>query len=248
MTRTVCTREDCKPSSSKSPIKTVEEYSNDKNQKIYYCHRCKHTNKQKSLITETKRKKWYPVPLGRLGILNIESAKFLNKFGLTLFSNCFWSEYYNRLVFPYKNFAWMRDVSDNPKVKWLYAGKPEDQTLYYLTTGYFDQNINCFDNQSAELVICEDVISAIRIFEYSDVIALCGTSLSKNKKEELKQLLPYYNNLIIWMDGDIAGRLAAQKLRNSLKLYIKDIKIIYTKKDPKSYDSNTIKQFLTGAV
>lgn len=233
------TREFCSSYECQDKPESVEIYEDGKT----FCFRCKQAKQLKSLFKNLAKGELIlreiEVPLDINGRLVEEDAyQWLNKYNINwsyLGDLFFWDNKSRRWIFPYGKFAWMRSIDPEVKPKMLYAGKKEDQTLYYLKT--------IFDPVS--LIIVEDIISCIRVNEFQDCIALCGTSLSEKKKEELLKIIKKtkYQNVILWLDGDQAGRKGAEKLRKELKSYI-DIRIIRTKKDPKCFSSKEIKEIL----
>lgn len=84
--------------------------------------------------------------------------------------------------------------------------------------------------KSQHVIIVEDVISCIKISKlgYSS-IALLGTHF----KEEL---LPYLKNkkIVLWLDNDALAKAVA--IGNKYKLFVKDLRVKYTIKDPKDIE------------
>lgn len=145
----------------------------------------------------------------------------------------------NRIIFPcpfregaidYVNAAWMRSIDPAVMPKWLLAGN-KDALFFYR---------HDYHQPSTALVITEDVISAIRVSEFNDAVALGGTNSSHPR---LKYLFRNYSKLLVWLDGDVAGKRGAEKLRHNNKL-LHEIKIIRTKQDPKCYSPAEIEEIL----
>jgi hypothetical protein len=224
MSRTLCP--DCKSSDG---LALYEDAT--------YCHACHKTTRHKSLLILPKKKE-LEVPQDLTTCIPDLAHRWLADAGLYISGRdtieVYWSPSMCRLVFPYANFAWMRSLTQKPK--WLYAGPKPQPELYYLEKE-FDSN---------SLVLCEDVISAIRISEHSNVIALMGTNITQYMLGKLKEILPYHQEILLWLDGDDAGIKARTGLKKQLQL-ITDlpVRIIRSKQDPKCFDSKTIKEILS---
>jgi 5S rRNA maturation endonuclease (ribonuclease M5) len=150
------------------------------------------------------------------------TADHINRYDL------FWDPTSERIVFPYENkFAWMRSLDKNQKAKWLRVGEKGILAHYR-------------NSSERKVVLTEDIVSAIRVADFSNVICLGGTSA---KKDQIAPLLNLYDEIIIWLDGDVAGQRGAEKIRNQLKL-TKKIRIVYTAKDPKAHTTDEIKKIL----
>ena len=65
------------------------------------------------------------------------------------------------------------------------------------------------------VVIVEDMLSAIRISEHTDAIALLGTSADTSV---LRNALAGYKDILIWLDPDMPGRTKAQDLKRIIHL------------------------------
>lgn len=205
-----------------------------------YCHACKIVKKHDEPIQLPKKKElvvpkdnWVDGPpeiYAFLSVYNIYS-------NIQHDHNVYWSPEYKRIVFPYQDFAWMRSLTEKPK--WLYAGPKPQPELYYLQHNY-----------SLSLVLCEDVISAIRINEYAESISLMGTTITQHMEFKLLEIINNgyiaFVEIILWLDGDEAGVKARTILKKQLqKITDLPIRIIRSKQDPKSFDSKTIKEILS---
>jgi hypothetical protein len=93
-------------------------------------------------------------------------------------------------------------------------------------------------SESKNVVIVEDVISAIRVHEATgyNTLALNTTFLPT---DQIIRLKPYF--VYLWLDGDMLGKKIAYATKCSA-LGIK-VHIIQTSRDPKEYsDANIIKE------
>lgn len=218
-----------------------------------FCHACRKQTKSKSLIINVIKK--IPKTLQDLSFdLPKEARNYLNKYYVTYDDQRIftigWSEEFQRVVFPYYlkgsyqddvyQYAWLRDITGLKQPKWLYLG-PKNSFPFYLPKIRFTEEdaIKYFKT----LVITEDVISAIRCHKYSDSLALGGLNF---KKESLSKILLRYQKLIVWLDGDTAGRNASHKFADYYKIF-RDIHEIRTKKDPKEFSPKEIEEILNGS-
>jgi len=77
-------------------------------------------------------------------------------------------------------------------------------------------------------IITEDILSAIRVNTAGNSYALMGTKITTAQSAYLSK----YDQVIIWLDGDKAGRRAATSIAKSLALVTK-VRILRTDLDPK---------------
>lgn len=203
-----------------------------------WCHACHVKEGSRSLlnsgIDETR---------GHLGVLKIdlapvtenpESVEYLKQYYFTDEAledgTIFYSRHSGRIVFPLFGkdqticAAWCRAVNMRKTLKWLFLGNPAYKHFRYLT----ESNKRC-------LCITEDIISAQRVAHYIDSIALCGTQLTSLIETACLE----YEAIVIWLDGDAAGKAGANKIKKKLQLFRKVV-IISTKKDPKEYTNEQI--------
>jgi hypothetical protein len=109
-------------------------------------------------------------------------------------------------------------------------------TIRYITKGRSsDYLIHYQDhNQSNTVIICEDHLSAIRLRQHDNVVALSGTSLSHTNCRDLAQM---YSRFIFWLDPDEPGRQAFYKNLKRLKWHCnkEEITSLYTSNNRKKY-------------
>jgi 5S rRNA maturation endonuclease (ribonuclease M5) len=155
-------------------------------------------------------------------------------------TDCFWSSKYQRLCFPYVGSkhltqdkrilgCWMRSLKEDVKAKWLYAG---DRNICWLLG-------DCQNNDKV-VVVVEDVISAIKVSQVLPCICLGGTKINDRTRDVIDS---NFKRVVLFLDGDEAGRTASQKLNRELVL-LNDTRQIRTKKDPKDYDIDELKEIL----
>lgn len=148
-----------------------------------------------------------------------------------------WSPGHARLVIPivddysFPTAGWLRSIDPAIKPKWLYVGDKPAQLLYLHRS-----NIAAFPG----ICVVEDALSAIRVSEYMDVVSLGGTNFSS---EHLSKILLSYSEIVLWLDGDRPGRVAADKFIKKFKLF-RPIYRILTKQDPKSFTPRHMEELL----
>ncbi len=91
------------------------------------------------------------------------------------------------------------------KCKYLTYGKSSEFLIHYRD-----------HSSSQKVVIVEDHLSAIRLRDYSNAIALSGTSLQNNN---VQSILETYNHIIFWLDSDRPGKEALNKLYKQMKYF-----------------------------
>lgn len=226
------------------------------NPNIQYCFACGWRVKNKSLLELSERAK----NLIRDVEVNLEELvdcvdyeeskiplnyyKWLNNYDfseqLIGYTSIFWSSKLNRLCFPYYDKdimvgCWARSLNEYPK--WKFFG----HNKYFV---WYLNNLLCLDRKRlSELnVICfvEDVVSALKVWKFVDVICLGGTNI---KRPEYKEIVKNYEKVIVFTDGDRAGKEAAQKIRKELNL-IRPCVIMRNTKDPKCYSYEELQKML----
>lgn len=203
-----------------------------------FCYACRKKTINKSLVLcESKKTSFINKDFSF--ILPVAAKKWLGSYRITdqLINefNIGWSNKLKRLIFPfYKGntlvFSWMRDISGLQKSKWLFNGI-KNKFLYHFK----------YNKGNSKLVITEDVISAIRCSQHNvDILALGGLNY---KNPLLLPILLEYNKILVWLDGDIAGRNAATAFKKYYNL-LRPIQLIKTKSDPKEYSNKEIQEIL----
>lgn len=104
----------------------------------------------------------------------------------------------------------------------------------------------------SRVVVVEDIMSAIRVSEAQSaerqtvstpvsVAALLGTKITTGQAAYLGE----FEECLIWLDGDKAGRTGAKHIRQAVGL-LTTCRNIRTKEDPKSYSNKQIQEFVNG--
>jgi len=152
------------------------------------------------------------------------------KLGLFKIKNC--------IVFPTKNSKgqivsiYGRSVSANPKVR-----------HFYLSGGFKGLYPNYPQVETRQLILTESIIDAATIRQNADipVLALYGTNGFTKAHERAIKELSELQEVILFFDGDEAGKSAIEKYKTKLRELRSDIKISYVE-TPKGEDINSLVQ------
>jgi hypothetical protein len=93
---------------------------------------------------------------------------------------------------------------------------------------------------SSPIVLCEDIISAIKISRVADSCALLKTHIHDIM---LSKLSKWYDTCYIWLDPDMYTHMANELLPR-IQPYFVHTSIIMSKLDPKYYSTQQIKEYL----
>jgi ribosomal protein S27AE len=144
-----------------------------------------------------------------------------------------WSPTRQQLIFPlydksHKLVAWQgRNFHPAAKSKYFSQGKIHD-VLYFC------------GKKEAPVILVEDLLSAIKIGRIACAMPLWGSEASTPLLVRLKS---HTNGVVLWLDSD--------KWKNSHDIVKRAQSVglaglsVFTNKDPKEYDDNYIKYFLT---
>jgi len=94
---------------------------------------------------------------------------------------------------------------------------------------------------SKDVVIVEDVVSAIRVGKVADSYALLSTHIPDNLVLRLSEL---YKRIHIWLDPDKRGK-SIKLLRRYLSFGI-NMRVVLSQKDPKFYTDEEIRRYVYG--
>lgn len=139
-----------------------------------------------------------------------------------------WSASEERLIFPATNLT-----VQNPG----WQGKSFFSEPRYLTrTKYPDYMYTHLCRQSPEVIITEDLLSAMRANEVLSSFALLGTTMNDFALSELRQ----YHKFYIWLDDDnLLVKKAQLKLYNTLSLHGEAF-VIKCDREPKGCSSREL--------
>lgn len=163
--------------------------------------------------------------------------QWVNQYGLStaelIQRNVLWSEYRKQLIFSWKDaegnvLLWQaRNFSPGAKTKYFTRGNPEDVLPIYST-----------GEQSEQVVLVEDCISAIKIARYCDAMPVLGSDLSRTKLSRLRAYYGPSTAIVVWLDGNMYPK--AQRIARRLQLLGMDARAAWTEYDPKCYSDEEI--------
>lgn len=90
------------------------------------------------------------------------------------------------------------------------------------------------------VVLCEDIISAIKVSRVLDSCALLKTTIHDLL---LLRLARKYSKCIIWLDYDVRTYVVS-KLLPKVRPFFTEVRVIFSEKDPKYYSTKEIKEYL----
>lgn len=90
------------------------------------------------------------------------------------------------------------------------------------------------------IVLCEDILSAIKISRVSPSCALLKTSIHDSL---LYRLAKQFNNCKIWLDPDMYTHVCKNLLPKVTPMF-QNVSVVLSEKDPKYYDTDKIKEYL----
>jgi hypothetical protein len=201
-----------------------------------YCFSCHKLTGYKSLFKFNRKQNTIDIPNDLDCNLPSNVLAWLRQYYITdehiTKHNIKWSPGLQRIVFLYNDnkSAWARSIKVT-RNKWLHLGKKEIKYIIYKHQQEFNERV----------AIVEDVISAIRVGDYITCIANEGTSISNDLS------LGMGIKAVTWFDGDLAGRVAAEKFRYRYKLFM-DITNIESRKDPKCHTPTEMREILNEKI
>ena len=142
----------------------------------------------------------------------------------------------NCIIFPTKNKAgqivsiYGRSVSSNPKVR-----------HFYLSGGFKGLYPSYPKSETRRLVLTESIVDAATIIQFTDevVMALYGTNGFTAEHERAIKDLEQLEEVLLFFDGDEAGKAAVEKYKIKLQEIRKGIKISYVD-TPQGEDINSL--------
>lgn len=100
--------------------------------------------------------------------------------------------------------------------------------------------------QDIDLVLTEDILSAIRVGRLANACAILGTSFGPGLVNRVMDYTGKTRPRIgIWTDPDKAGRHSCSRIRRALQLQGADVFSVMSEKDPKYYSNREIRTYLS---
>ena len=150
------------------------------------------------------------------------------------FPKCFWSVSERKLYFMFPEgqyqYRYFGDNKDHPK----WVGYGINESLIHICSS------NGVGNNSS-LCLVEDIISALKVGHITPTMCLFGSNISLKRLATLKQL--GYTNVTIWLDWDKRD-YAIEAAKRAQSIGIK-ARVIHTQLDPKEYDYDSIRGYLS---
>ena len=183
--------------------------------------------------------KGYPtLPKDTVGEIDALGLSWLAKYGivrdeLTKF-DIRWSPSKKWLIFP---------VYSGTDILLMYQAKTFEGPAKYLTFGSPESIINILAQKERDknLVLVEDMLSAIKVSRQTSSMPLWGSSIGPGKFGRLQ--FSRSDNLIFWLDHD--KRKESLILATRSRQYGFTSSVLVTEKDPKEYNDKEIAEFLS---
>lgn len=147
-----------------------------------------------------------------------------------------YSSKYNRIIFPvyeghklifFQGRTTLVVTRDNPK--WMNVYQSARKDTYFIANQMF----------SHEVVIVEDIISAVRVSYTADAYAMLSTHISE---ELILELSEKYDVIFLWLDPD--KKVKTFNLVRRYRAFGINVHLITTGKDPKYYTNKEIRRFI----
>ncbi len=121
-----------------------------------------------------------------------------------------------------------------------YFGDDKDVPKYYTRGGKDLLHILGKRNKEKdEIVLTEDLISAIKVSRVTRAMPVFGSSISQ---PQLVRLLSQTDSLCFWLDSD--KEKEARRLLKRASQWFRNVRVVSTPLDPKEYDTEAIKEHL----
>lgn len=146
-----------------------------------------------------------------------------------------YSEELRRVILPlyrYNKLIWFigRAVHIGQEPKYIAPSESRDAVMFQ--SGKLGSNV----------VVTEDILSAIRVGELVSAVSLLGTKMTIEQLDVLSN-----HKVFLWMDNDSAGWNATKKIERELSM-VTDVVRIHTDHDPKQYTRNEMRDILKEAL
>lgn len=151
----------------------------------------------------------------------------------------------------------LRDVGPKtfpPSPKYLIRERNNDTVFYSKVDTIYPSDRS--KDYGYDLVITEDILSAIRVGRITPSASLVGTAIGVGKVQEIirhatanKLAKPEREEdvlrILVWLDPDKAGKRATTALTRALQLQGIEVTTIQSAKDPKRHSNREIRSYLT---
>lgn len=128
------------------------------------------------------------------------------------------------------------------------AANPADKPKYLNVSGHkthaalFEAGDKDYQGIKTKTVyIVEDILSAIKLGKIHNTVSILGTNMTNERAMKIKNR---YSDVVLWLDGDTAGRKGLRDAIIQMKLFGLKVFKIQTEKDPKEYSLEEIRLFM----
>ena len=154
---------------------------------------------------------------------------WLSKYGITANeikeNDIYWDAASSGLVFV---VDWVSQADGSKAPSLIQTRSFREGIPKYLTKGKKQDSKRVWGICSKRLVLCEDIVSAIKIGRTSNAKACLGTSIPT----KILEISPRYDRIDVWLDPD--KRLEALTMSNTLRQFGIKSEPIFTMNDPKT--------------
>jgi len=174
------------------------------------------------------------------GNIRIDALAWIKKYGITDLeiekNSISWSDRKQMLVFPL-------DIRDNVVHVWhgRYFGVNKEYPKY-LTKGTKNDLYHILGENDETLVICEDLISAIKISRKYKAMPMFGSSLNRRQMFHIANFFGYKNSLTLWFDPDKTQD--ALRLKTRAEFYFNHVGVVVSDADPKDHSDMEIESYV----
>ena len=148
-------------------------------------------------------------------------------------NNVLWSETMQRLIFPI--------YGDGGLIAWQGRWFGKEDAVKWWGRGDLKNTFNIL-GKGNKLVLVEDVLSAIKVSRVSQAMPLYGNAIGIARFKRLYSLYGRRTTVLIWLDPDMRTH-SLTELRRGLLCGL-DVQVIFSDKDPKEEDMETIREKL----
>jgi len=190
-------------------------------------------DKEKPILANTITK--WPDDAGKV---EGKGLTWLKKYGMLDYeikiNSILWSQSQEQLIFPI-----YEDEHSCDCIGWQ-ARNFRPHSKKYFTVGSMDKILHILGltrHTNTDIIIVEDIVSAIKVSRHFRAMPLFGSGLSKDK---LTRISRYTNHVRFWLDSDKLGQsMLLSKLASQLGM---KSSVIFTEQDPKEKSDTDIKQ------
>jgi hypothetical protein len=152
--------------------------------------------------------------------------------------NMMWSAKFKQLLFP----CYLNPEKQEGLQAWQARNFSPDATCRYFNSGRFHSFLhilNLYDGRGDDVIVVEDLVSAIKISRRYSALCLFGTNLNNTQMTDLRHLT---ENVTFWLDEDKASK--GLSLAKAVSQFDIAAKLIVTKHDPKEYNNAQIQDII----